>query len=392
MPLMAGKYRFADIDVTLTMGYVITPLYKSDEFQLLRWKADMRICAVQKILQTLSVALLISVSLLGVSAKNADAQSNLLFDEEFNGTTVQLMNSSNLQYPWPKNEKTWNIFDNMINPNDPKNSQNYFLRRSALTESDGSLHVSAQKAPFVAWPTTHPHTFDYISGRLESTAYFTHGYFEFRAKLPYGQGFWPALWLFAEHKGEIDLYEGHGAKPEFASNIYYHQDQPITGISVFPNPFQGNLVSIALMRGFWGDKKALRKGFQPPFNFNRPIGDPSAAYHVYGVDWQTSGITFYLDGQPYFHTDRTITSPMRVIIDLSLGGAGGPVTSATRFPASLDIDYIRVYDHASGTPMRNTPTLSLSESMPDTYTLPPHEFSFQKSKDKHHFHKFAPQL
>ena len=342
-------------------------------------------------IQTLAAAVLASAAVLGV-AKSAHAQSNLLFDEEFNGTTAELMNSSNLQYPWPKNDKTWNIFDNMINPNDPKNSQNYFLRRSALTESDGSLHITAQKTPFVAWPTTHPHTFDYISGRLESINYFTHGYFEFRAKLPYGQGFWPALWLFAEHKGEVDIYEGHGAQPQYASNIYYHQDQPATGISIFPNPFQGNLTSIALMRGLWGDSKALRKGFQPPFHFNQPIGNPSADYHVYAVDWQASGITFYLDGQPYFHTDRTITSPMRIIMDFSLGGAGGPVTNASVFPASLDIDYIRVYNQAPAASKGATPTLILSESTPDAYQLPHHKFSFRKSKDKHYFQRFAPQL
>ena len=84
-------------------------------------------------------------------------------------------------------------------------------RRSGSTRSavrDGLLSITASRTP----PALKEVLFnnEYVSGILTTQGSFAQkfGYFEIRAKIPVGQGVWPAFWMLADNGGwppEIDM-------------------------------------------------------------------------------------------------------------------------------------------------------------------------------------------
>ena len=89
----------------------------------------------------------------------------------------------------------------------------YTSNASNVSVGGGSLHITA-----VASGTGKNQT--YTSGRITTTNSFSQAYglFEFRAKMPAGQGLWPAIWMMPKgsaygvwpNSGEIDVLETRG--------------------------------------------------------------------------------------------------------------------------------------------------------------------------------------
>src|SRR5262249_43374822 len=131
----------------------------------------------------------------------------------------------------------------------------------------------------------------YTSGLLNTQTSFsqTYGYFEINAKLPGGgQGLWPAFWLLPENNSwppEIDVFE--------------QVDSPTSPILSTVHDASGN----------------VRQSFN--------VGDPSAAYHTYGVLWTSQAITFYVDGQKMGSTPTPAdyNQPMYMLMNLAVGGS-----------------------------------------------------------------------
>lgn len=168
----------------------------------------------------------------------------------------------------------------------------------------------------------------YTSAKLNSAGQFTiqYGKFEMRAKLPFGQGIWPAFWLLGENIGqvgwpacgEIDIMELVGRDPQ---NIY----------SSLHSPGFDRTSGYHLDQGFAND------------------------FHTYGVNWQPDHIEFYVDGNTYHTIQKSETSPDQwvfdhgqkffIILNLAIGGnwPGNP-DGSTQFPQQYVIDYVRVYE------------------------------------------------
>lgn len=83
------------------------------------------------------------------------------------------------------------------------------------------------------------------------------------------------------------------------------------------------------------------------------ISDASAGWHTFGLDWEPDGLTWYVDGKKM---GRTVTDQAAIknyafyiIANLSVGGTwpplNGGIDGSTPFPASMDIDWLRVYKH-----------------------------------------------
>lgn len=167
----------------------------------------------------------------------------------------------------------------------------------------------------------------YSSGRLETRGLFQQEYGIFSAymKLPTGPGLWPAFWMEGiddsavpwPYGGEIDVIEVNNKQ----SNM----------VEAFVHSPQVN-------RGFY-----------------RPLQTPlSAGYHLYSVEWAPDGITWLVDGKQYGYTKISIgaapfNQPFYLILDLAVGGTWpGPPTSATAFPASMDVAWVHVYKRETG--------------------------------------------
>ncbi|HSU66743.1 MAG TPA: glycoside hydrolase family 16 protein, partial [Tepidisphaeraceae bacterium] len=185
---------------------------------------------------------------------------------------------------------------------------------AADSVSNGSLHITAT-------PNTS-YGAKYLSGLVmtggiqgdssQPTNSFLYGYIEVRAKIPKGQGLWPAIWMmpasYHDGNGEIDVMENLG---QDTTTIY----------------------------------GTVHKGGSQQHTFHGV--DLSLDYHTYSVDWEPDHISWYVDGQLYGTTTNLSLIPteaMYPIMNLAVGGTwGGNPDSTTQFPATMDIDYVRIW-------------------------------------------------
>ena len=158
--------------------------------------------------------------------------------------------------------------------------------------------------------------FAYTSGMISSHRAFEQafGYFEIRARIPQGQGLWPAFWLLrpGQWPPEIDVMEilGHDT---------------------------GTLYNSVHWVGDEGNEKSVCRV---------PLADATREFRLYGVLWTEEMIVHYLDRVPVsvIETKPELDAPMYMIANLGVGGKWpGSPDNTTMFPASYEIDWIAAY-------------------------------------------------
>lgn len=194
--------------------------------------------------------------------------------------------------------------------------------------ANGLLRLTA-RARIAAGPSLEP---SFTSGRIETRgkASFRYGRIEIRARLPAGQGLWPAIWMLPEHdnygpyprSGEIDIAEAVnlGVACEAC------EDRLHGAIHQGPDPAANTAVAGSTPLPAAGD------------------------FHVFALDWGQDRLTWLLDGRPYHtaHGGLPFDQRFHLILNLAVGGpwaensARGGVDGQA-FPAELLIDWIRVY-------------------------------------------------
>lgn len=208
--------------------------------------------------------------------------------------------------------------------------QNYTGREKNVRIEGGNLILEAHKEDLEGS--------EYTSAKVttEGKGDWTYGRFEIRAKLPIGQGIWPAFWMMPSDQeiygpwpscGEIDIMEALGHEP----NTTY-------GTLHYGNP-----------RKYSGTHYVLEKE-----NFNDN-------YHTFTVDWLPGEIIWYVDGKEFQRQNEWFSNsneaPSNLAFpapfdrdffmqfNLAVGGnwPGNP-DSNTNFPQQLIIDWIRVYE------------------------------------------------
>lgn len=148
----------------------------------------------------------------------------------------------------------------------------------------------------------------------------TTGYWEMRAKLPGGNGVWPAFWLSTIGKPgqpspEIDAMEYYGHEPRgYLATTHVWKDG----------------VNIA------GEQEHVDV---------RP-GSLSQGYHLYGVKVEAEGVFIYMDRLlvAKFPPRPAYLQPKAVLLDLGAGG-GWPITGMPD-PSVMQVDYVRAYQRA----------------------------------------------
>lgn len=161
----------------------------------------------------------------------------------------------------------------------------------------------------------------YLSGLIQTDGYVTvkpGSFVTASIKLPLGQGFWPAFWLWnygANSRTEFDIMEA--VSPDFTwfeSSIHANNDPQ--------------------------DRDAD----------NHTGVDLSAAFHTYSMWWEPTFIAFYFDGVEFARETTNIpTEDMFVVFNFAVGGfwPGAPDAS-TPFPSSMTIANFSVLTHATG--------------------------------------------
>lgn len=280
----------------------------------------------------------------------APAGWRLAWNDEFDGDTIDLakwgFDLGNGFYNYDASQwiRGWGNDELQYYTRDP---ENVFVR-------DGTLHVVARKESRDG--------FGYTSARLrtrakDGTNLFSqrYGRFEFRAKLPLGQGIWPGLWLLPEGSeyggwaasGEIDVLETKGQEP--------HR---IQGALHFGGRWPANTFSVV--------EHVL-------------VDSTIDEFHVYALEWNPGAMHWEVDGKRYgtidfwWSTGRAdgggglpprgegdlnpwpapFDRPFQVLVNLAVGGKflGNP-DATTPFPAEMEVDWVRVYE-------RNGPQPSL---------------------------------
>lgn len=238
---------------------------------------------------------------------------NIVWSDEFNGpainTNTWTYNLGNGSGGWGNNEREY-----------------YTSRTNNAYVANGLLHIVAQKES--------TNGFSFTSARLlsQGLAAWKYGRFEWRARLPAGTGFWPALWFLGTNItsvgwpgcGEIDVVENNGAA---LTNVQgsLHSGSDETGVYAFTD------------------------------------GGSVTNFHTYALDWSTNAFLFYVDGHLYQMQTSWSSSlgapypapfdkPCFIIMNLAVGGnyAGNPSVAAINanggFPGDLQVDYVRVYN------------------------------------------------
>jgi len=212
--------------------------------------------------------------------------SKLIFDEEFSGTQLDTTYWAT-EYRWGRT-------------NEPELQ---YYAPDAVEVKNGILRITAKKHRMEGM--------DYTSGMIASFDRFTfkYGYLEMRAKIPAGQGIWPAFWMHLNNddkSGEIDVFEFLGHEPHIIHMAYHFPD----------------------LQQYW---------------YNGP--DYSQDFHTYAVHWEPDKIVWIIDGIERARATTEIPDePMYIIVNLAIGGPWpGSPDETTHFPAYYDIDYIRVY-------------------------------------------------
>ena len=252
------------------------------------------------------VLLILVAAVLVVRADTLVAQNRLLvWSDEFAGSSIDL--------------SQWQFGIGSTNDN-----IHYYTGRIENAQvSGGLLQIIARKESYLGY--------GYTSALLQTrnAVSWRYGRIEARIKVPGTPGFVPAFWMLpAEsmygwwpYSGEIDILE-----------------YPTT----FPGTIYGTLHAQAYSY-FTGTT---------PLGGTAQVADAETAFHVYAVEWTPEQIDFFVDQNKYFTVTNPHTGyqswpfdqPFYVILNLAVGGGWvGAPTPSTIFPATLEVDYVRVY-------------------------------------------------
>jgi beta-glucanase (GH16 family) len=236
------------------------------------------------------------------------AYTKLVWSDEFNGSQIDRS-----KWEHEVNDKGGGNNELQFYTAEPANS---YLK-------NGNLVIEARKETY--------QTRQYTSARMRTRnrGDWKFGKIEVRAKIPKGQGIWPAIWMLPTDEvyggwprsGEIDIME-----------IVGHEPHKLYGTVHFGPAWPDNKMK--------GDTLV------------RTTGTYADDFHVYSIVWDKDMIRWYLDGRKYFSVQPADLAPQRypfnerfhLILNVAVGGnwPGNP-DSTTVFPQHMLVDYVRVY-------------------------------------------------
>ena len=280
-------------------------------------------------------------------AANAEAASEwkLVWSDEFEGPKLD-------RKKWGFDVDCWG------GGNDEQQCYRDGARNAGIV--DGKLVITARReqATGAAWPkqmkgsvqwpnalATKPFT----SARLttKGKAAWRYGRFEIRARLPQGQGTWPAIWMLPEKErygkwaasGEIDILE--------AVNLG-------VACAACPGGRENTILGTLHFGGQW--PKNAHKGDETAFPDVLDGG-----FHTYSLEWLPDRMTWQVDGRIYAERqvgDWSTTGsakpgapfdqPFHLILNLAIGGKlaesrglGG--VGLDGYPKLMEVDWVRVW-------------------------------------------------
>ena len=198
------------------------------------------------------------------------------------------------------------------------------------TDSESNSYLEDGKLIIQALKETYNGN-DYTSARINSIDGWFFKRIDVKAKLPYGIGTWPAIWMLPDDwiygnyswpdNGEIDIMEHVGSNMGYVHasihcDAYNHKDGTQKSASTF-------------------------------------CSDVASKFHVYSIDWRLNKIDFYFDDELILTFEKSGISweiwpfdhPFHLLLNIAIGGSwGGSEIDNSAFPCSMEIDYVRVWE------------------------------------------------
>lgn len=240
--------------------------------------------------------------------------SNLVWSDEFNYTGDP--DSEKWSFDVEGNSWDWgNEEEQNYTPSEYKN---------AWVEND-ALIIEARKETYVSPEDDQERKYTSARLRTLNKGDWTYGRFDIRAKVPTGNGAWPAIWMLPSDdeyggwpdSGEIDIME----------HVYIDQ-----------NIIHGTA---------WTEENQERHGD----GGSKYIENISDEYHIYSIIWSENSIRFFIDDDQYYQYEKESDSSdkwpfnkrFHLLLNIAVGGEWSPDVDDSIFPTRMYIDYVRVY-------------------------------------------------
>lgn len=283
------------------------------------------------------------------SSSSSSTGWKLVWSDEFEGAVID-------SAKWSHEKNCWGGGNN--------EQQCYTDRPVNSYVADGYLYIVAQREDFTGSDSAEGEssttkTLPYTSARLrtKNLQEWTFGRFEIRAKLPYGQGTWPAIWMLPTNSpygnwaasGEIDIMEAVNLKTVTNGNA---PESHVHGTLHYGRAWPGNVNAGA--------------DYLLPGNAN-----PAEDFHTYAIEWEEGEIRWYVDDVHYatqrssgwyaqYIQDGVLKdapegapfdrfSKFHLLLNLAVGGNwAGTVNNKgideSVFPQKMLVDFVRVYE------------------------------------------------
>ncbi|MFO7611027.1 MAG: glycoside hydrolase family 16 protein [Clostridia bacterium] len=246
------------------------------------------------------------------------------YDE--NNLDYVLVWSDEFDYEGKPDESKWD-YDVGVHFND---ELQYYTRGENAEVIGGQLVISARKEK--------SHGYEYTSSRLVTRGKgdWLYGKIEVSAKLPYGTGTWPAIWMLPTESyygrwpasGELDIMEHVGCNQDqihFSAHTLDFNHTKLTEITEYLH-----------------------------------IDDVSGKFHKYSLEWLPDKLKFMVDDKVHlvYKRPKSMDSPQfgqwpfdrrfHLVLNVAVGGFWGGKNGIddTIFPQQMTVDYVRVYQAA----------------------------------------------
>ena len=251
----------------------------------------------------------------------SDKDWTLVWSDEFNGENLDMTKWSyqtgtgsayGLPAGWGNNEL-----------------QFYTQRRDNVFIKDGRLYIRANREEF----KEHAYTSARIRTALKGD--WLYGKFEISAKLPKGQGIWPAIWMLPTEdtygswaaSGEIDIVELIGQSPA-----------TIHGFICHGGPWPRN------------KSKTVSYSLNP--------GDFSRKFYRFTLIWEPQQISWYVDDVLYACQSEwscenadypaPFDQKFYLLLNVAVGGNWPKAPDeTTQFPVQMEVEYVKVFQRTS---------------------------------------------
>ncbi len=222
--------------------------------------------------------------------------------------------------------------------------QAYTSRPRNVRVENGHLVIEAHKEDF-------GEAF-YTSARLQSQGKgdFLYGRFEIRAKLPRGQGTWPAIWMLPSDPFRYATLCGEGTDWQGNPDCDAWPNSGEIDIMEHVGYQMGHVHGTVHNEAYYWAKWEQRKG-------RIILDDVDRAFRVYALEWTPDRIDIFVDDTLYFTyvnendgwRSWPYDHPFHLILNVAVGGmwgrAGGPIDDSV-FPQKMLVDYVRIFRRA----------------------------------------------